>query len=145
MNKSTILNKESMKTQISNLRSGTKNQFLNPSIDYTNNPEATSHNGHVGSSIEDVQDIWSKVIFENPNEMKAIINGIELSLKANWSLSGKTVTYTACITNEQLQAFDIAPTKEEIAFVQIQSANIITVSNGKKGQKYICPSLVTIL
>jgi hypothetical protein len=134
-----------MKTQINQLRSGTKQQFLNDKLEYSTLPVATSHIGHAGSNAEEVNEVWAKVVAENPEGMKAIINGIELVFKANWSLSGKTVTYTADITNEELIKFGLAPTKEEIAFVQIHSANIVQVRNGKKGYKYICPSLVTLI
>ena len=55
-----------MKTQISKLRSGTKNQITNPKIDYTQFPNATSHVGHSGSNQNDVEKIWKQVISENP-------------------------------------------------------------------------------
>ena len=72
-----------MKTQISNLRSGTKNQILNPEIDYSKLQNATSHIGHSGTNHYEVESVWAKVISENPEKMKVIIKGIELEMKAN--------------------------------------------------------------
>jgi len=55
-----------MKTQISQLRSGTKNQILNSEIDYSQLPKATSHVGHSGSNNADVESIWKRITNENP-------------------------------------------------------------------------------
>lgn len=135
-----------MKTQISNLRSGTKNQVLNPEIDYTKLPSATSHVGHSGSNQLEVQHVWEKVIFENPEIMKVIIKGIELEAKANWSLSRKSVTYTVIISRENLKnKFGIIPAKKATPYISIQLANLIIVSNGENSYRYICPSLIEIL
>lgn len=135
-----------MKTQISNLRSGTKNQVLNPEIDYTKLPNATSHIGHGGTNHAEVESIWNRVISENPESMKVIIKGIELEMEENWSLSRKSVSYNASISKEDLESkFGIAPAKKETPYISIQFGNIIIVSNGKNSYSHICPSLVEII
>ena len=135
-----------MKTQITTLRSGTKHQILNPEINYSTLPAATSHNGHSGSSYEEVQAVWNRVISENPESMKVVVKGIEVKLKANWSLSRKSVTYIGCITNDVLEnVFGLKATLKALPHISIQSGNIIVVSNGKNNYTNICPSLVEIL
>lgn len=134
-----------MKTQISQLRSGTKNQILNPEIDYDGS-KATSHNGHGGSNNADVEELWNRIIDENAEGMKIIIKGIEVELKANWSLSRKSVSYSGEISKEDLEdVFHIKSAKKGTPSVSIHHGNIITVSNGKNAENYICPSLIEIL
>jgi len=135
-----------MKTQISNLRSGTKNQILNAAIDYSLLPKSTSHVGHSGSNTMDVENVWGKVILENPNKMNIVVNDLNLQLTANWSGSGKTVFYTAIISKEMLEEyFFIKAAKKETPYISIQHGNIIVVSNGKNSRKYICPSMFEIV
>lgn len=135
-----------MKTQISKLRSGTKNQVLNPEIDYSKLPNATSHVGHSGSNQTEVESVWNKVTFENPETMNVNIKGIELEMKANWSISRKSVSYIADISKEELEyKFGIKASKKETPYISIQFANTIIVSNGKNSYRHICPSLIKIL
>lgn len=135
-----------MKTQISSLRSGTKNQVLNQEIDYSQLPHATSHVGHGGSNHQDVDNVWSKVISENPESIKAIVKGVEIELTANWSLSRKSVSYNASITKEVLEdKFFLKASKKQSPSISIQHGNIIVVSNGKNSYMHVCPSLVEIL
>lgn len=135
-----------MKTQISELRSGTKNQILNKEIDYSQLPPASSHIGHSGSNNYAVREVWEMVTSENPKKIKARIKGIEVELTASWSLSGKSVTYNCPISKEDLEEkFLIEASKKYSPSIAIQNANMIVVSNGKKSFKYICPSLVEIL
>lgn len=135
-----------MKTQISNLRSGTKNQILNPQIDYTTLPNATSHVGHRGSNQNDVEQVWKQVIAEHPETMKVVVKGVEVDLKANWSLSRKSVSYLGTISKEDLEdKFYLKASKKETPSISIQYGNIIVVSNGKNSFTHICPSLIEIL
>lgn len=135
-----------MKTQISNLFSGTKNQILNPNTDYTQRPKATSHNGHSGSNMAEVAQVWEKVTAENPEFMTIRVMGMELTLKANWSLSRKSVSYHTSISAETLsEKFGLVPSKKGTPWISIQNANIITVDNGKNSHAYICPSYIEIL
>lgn len=135
-----------MKTQISQLRSGTKNQILNPEIDYSQLPKATSHVGHSGSNHADVESIWKRIADENPETMKVIVKGIEVELKANWSLSRKSVSYWGSISKEDLEdKFSLKSSKKETPSISIQHGNIIVVSNGKNSFRHICPSLIEIL
>ena len=135
-----------MTTQITNLRSGTKHQLLNPQIDYSILPSAHSHDGHIGTEHSDVERVWKQVITENPEVMKVRVKGITIELKANWSLSRKSVSYSASISNEDLEdKFFLKATKNESAYISIQFGNIIIVSNGKNSFTHICPSLIEIL
>ena len=135
-----------MATQISNLRSGTKNQLLNQQIDYSILPPASSHVGHSGSNHNDVEQIWKQVISEHPEQMKVRVKGIEIDLKANWSLSRKSVSYNGPISKEDLEdKFFLKAAKNESPSISIQFGNIIVVSNGKNSFTPICPSLIEIL
>lgn len=137
---------EAMKTKISQLRSGTKDQILNPEIDYSNLPKATSHVGHSGSNSADVESIWKRITEENPDTMKVIIKGIEVDLKANWSLSRKSVSYCGSISKEDLEdKFYLKASKKETPSISIQHGNLIVISNGKNSSTYVCPSLIEIL
>jgi|SRR5690554_440154 len=125
-----------MKTQISQLRSGKKNQILNPEIDYS----------HSGSNNSDVESIWKRIIDENPDTMKIIVKGIEVDLKANWSLSCKSVTYWGSISKEDLEdKFGLKASKKETPSISIQHGNIVVVSNGKNSFIHVCPSLIKII
>ncbi len=135
-----------MKTQISQLRSGTKNQILNPEIDYSKLPKATSHVGHSGSNNADIETIWKRITEENPETLKVIVKGIEVDLKANWSLSRKSVSYWGDISKEDLEdKFYLKASKKETPSISIQHGNIIIVSNGKNSFIHVCPSLIEIL
>jgi len=135
-----------MKTQISQLRSGTKNQILNPEMNYAQFPQAASHVGHSGSNHADVESIWNRVTPENPEKMKVVVKGIELELTANWSLSRKSVSYWGNISKEDLEdKFYLKASKKENPSISIQHGNIIVVSNGKNSFSHICPSLIEIL
>lgn len=135
-----------MKTQISQLRSGTKNQILNPEMDYSKFPQATSHIGHSGSNHADVENIWTRVTSENPETMKVVVKGIELELNANWSICRKSVSYWGSISKEDLEnKFYLKAAKKETPSISIQHGNIIVVSNGKNSYSHICPSLIEIV
>jgi hypothetical protein len=135
-----------MKTQISPLRSGTKNQLLNPQVDYSTLPPATSHVGHSGSTSEEADQVWQQVTAENPETMRIRVKGLEIDLKANWSLSRKSVNYCGSLSKEALESkFHLTAAKKETPYISIQFGNIIVVSNGKNSFTHICPSLVEIL
>lgn len=134
-----------MKTQISNLRSGTKNQITNPSVDYAVLPSSTSHVGHSGSSLTEVEKVWCQVSLENQESMKAIIKGVEVELIAKWSLSRKSVSYWANIDKDTLEGvFSLRSAKRGQPYISIQGANIVVVGNGQNSYSYICPSFVTL-
>ena len=135
-----------MKTQISQLKSGTKNQILNPEMDYSQLPKATSHVGHSGSNQNDVEQIWKQVTSEHPEQMKVRVKGIEIDLKANWSLSRKSVSYNGFLSKEDLEdKFYLKASKKETPSISVQHGNIIVVSNGKNSFSHVCPSLIEIL
>ena len=134
-----------MKTQISHLISGTKNQILNPEIDYSQFPQATSHVGHSGSNHADVERTWKRVTDENPEVMKVIVKGIAVELRANWSLSRKSVSYWGGISKGDLEdKFYLKASKKETPSISVQHGNIIVVSNGKNSYSHICPTLIEI-
>ena len=67
-------------------------------------------------------------------------------MKANWSVSRKSVSYFTEISNDFLTAnFPIAMSKTETAFISISSGTTVEVSNGKRSHMTVCPSLITIL
>lgn len=135
-----------MKTQISHLRSGTRNQFLNSQIDYSKLPAASSHIGHGGSNSTEVRQFWDKVTLENPESMKIKIMDIEIVLTANWSKSRKSVVYFGSLEKKDLEEkFCVKSAINETPAISIHSANLISVTNGKNGNIYICPSLIEIL
>jgi hypothetical protein len=135
-----------MKTQILNLRSGTKNQILNAQIDYSKLPAASSHAGHSGSNSKEVKKIWEQVTAENPENLKIKIKGVEIVLTANWSKSRKSVNYYGSLTKKDLEdKFCLKSAQSENPYISIQNANIIIISNGKKNTSYVCPSLIEIL
>ena len=82
-----------MKTQISSLLSGARKQVLNPELDYSKHPQATSHIGHAGSNKNDVREVFEQVKEENPHELKIEFMDFTILLKANWSVSGKSCHY----------------------------------------------------
>jgi len=138
-------NKNKMKTQINILRSGVKKQILNSDINYSLLPKATSHVGHSGTNHIDVAAVWQKVIAENPQSINIVIYGVEISLRANWSLSKQSVSYNAAISKEFLkEKFFLTPSKE-IPYISIQNATTIIIHNGRNSFIQICPSLVEII
>ncbi len=132
-------NKTNMKTQIKNLRIGKKVQITNPILDY---PKLV-----VGSNKNECDSVWENVTKENPNEMKIKILGLDLILKANWSVSRKSVSYWGEISKEDLEKiFKIrAAKKHENGYVSIQCGNLVKVGNWKNSYTDVCPSLVEIL
>jgi hypothetical protein len=140
------IKKTIMKTQIKNLRSGKKNQIVNPEIDYVGDRKSSEYLGHAGSSYEDVLSVWDRVTKENPDKMKIRVKGVEVELTANWSISGSSVSYFGSISKEDLESkFKLVSAKNENPSIKIDFGNIITVSNGKNSSVHICPSLVEIV
>lgn len=132
-----------MKTQISHLRSGAKNQILNPNVDYSQLPKATSHTGHTGTNIFEVIPVWQKVVSQNPTSIDIEIYGQKLQLKAVKSISQKSITYYALLEEDFLSEY-FQDIKGRPVHLYIQGANLITV-NTAQSWVYICPSLITIL
>ena len=121
----------SAKTQISHLRSGIKKQI-------------TDQINPVGSNHCDVQDTWTKIGEENPEFLKIRVKGLELHLKAHWSISKMSLSYSCPISKEALKLFFVAPAKNETPYIQIQGKDI-KISNGKNAYCHICPSYIEIL
>jgi len=135
-----------MKTQVSNLRSGAKNQILNTEVDYSKLPQATSHNGHGGTNSAISYQVWEAVKYENSEVMTIKFLGKKYDLKANWSISKKSVSYNAILPNEifeEITGFKVDNTRS--ASISIQSATDIILSNGKNYNRKACPSLIEIL
>lgn len=134
-----------MKTQIKDLRSGTKNQIKNQNVDYSTCPPASSHVGHSGTNAEIVNEVWSNVISENKDKLTIEIFGKELNLKAHRSLSGKSTSYYCDLDKEFFeQNFKMKAAKNEQPYLQISNANHIVAHNGKKSFANVCPSFITI-
>ena len=90
------------KTQITDLRIGKRGVMLNENIQYENKG---------GSNYEKVSETWSDVVKENPHELKILLLGKEYVLKANKSISGKSVIYFCFIENEDLEKFNLSISK----------------------------------
>lgn len=130
-----------MKTQIKNFRSGTRNQILNPLIDYSTLPKASSHNGHAGSNSVDVKETWSQVLSENPTILHLSILGCEFYLDKS-----KHDYYMCFISKVILEdVFKIKASKYNEPYIIICSCNNIEIHNGKNSFRYLCPSLIEIL
>jgi hypothetical protein len=135
-----------MKTQINNLCSGNFNQIINPAIDYSQLPKSTSHTGHAGSTHEECNKVWDAVKAENPESMTINVMGIEITLAANWSLSSKSVSYSAAISADDLSnVFGMIPAQNKQPFIFITDSTTIMVGNGKNERRFVCPSLIHIL
>jgi hypothetical protein len=129
-----------MKTQISKLRSGRKDQLLNPEIDYSSLNRATSHIGHAGSTMKEVDEVWAKVIAENPEKLTIKLLGETFDLEAHWSLSRKSVSYSCQVPKSFLDKLPVFQSEKKDPFIKIDGATLITVYNGQKDYCYICPS-----
>lgn len=135
-----------MKTQINQLRSGIKNQVLNSNKDYSQLPKSTNHENHAGTNHILVREVWEKVMSENPTFLDIEIMGIRLRLKAHWSTSKLSCSYSTNITHEQLHRLAyLVPAKNKTPRLVIHDGNTIEVNNGKNSFRYLCPSFVTIL
>lgn len=134
------------KTQINGLLCGKSVQYLNPNKDYSRLPKNTQNGFHVGSKLTDVLATWDKIKAENPDQLIIEIEGVlpPKVLLANWSVSGKSVTYTVGLSGEELVKFGVPPSRFG-AYLTVQGANTIVVHNGKCAYIHVCPSLVKIL
>lgn len=119
------------KTQISHLRSGIKKQI-------------TDQINPVGSNHSDVQDTWTKIGEENPEFLKIRVKGLELHLKAHWSLSRKSLYYSCNLSKDDLELFGVVHAKIETPYIYIQGKDI-KISNGKNAYCHICPSFIEII
>ena len=128
-----------MKTQISSLRSGVKNQLLNRAVDYSQLPPATSHLGHGGTNHEISGKVFKKVLEENPNGMTIEIMGEKYEMSRNKDY------FTCEISGEDVKKFGVSPKKGRTGLLVIQGGTIISVYNGYKGSGYLCPSFINIL
>lgn len=91
-----------MKTQIKNLINGQKNVIRdekNPK--YLNAPRATSHDGPVGSSLEERLDIADRVLSENGELLPVDIRGCRMNLGLETSESGDTWYYQVELTRKE--------------------------------------------
>jgi hypothetical protein len=135
-----------MKTQIKHLRSGSKNQVLNPAVDYSQLPKATSHIGHAGSSDAEKTKVWEMVKSENADSITFAFLGQTFTATANYSISGKSVTYTSIMPTELFEkTTGVKVGHEKNATISIQGANTILLRNGKNYECQVCPSLIDIL
>lgn len=137
-----------MKTQIKNLRSGTKNQLLNPEVDYSTLKPATGHNGHAGTNLQEVTEVWKKIKSENPDCMNISLKGLEITLQAEWSVSGKSVSYVTELPKHFVEDelyLECSSNPNIRPMLTIDGANSVRIHNGKNSYKHICPSLIEIL
>jgi hypothetical protein len=121
-----------MKTQINNLVKG------------------DHRNQTVGTPSEQRSLIASKVISENSDKMTIFIKGETVELKANWSVSRKSVTYFAEIpVHLYVKYFGTfgLPKNDPKAYIIINGDMTVTMStNSRKAfHNYINESEITIL
>jgi len=121
-----------MKTQINNLVKG--NHRL----------------GIDGTNSEIRNEIAAKVISENHEKMKVLLNNETVELTANWSASRKSVSYFGGISIELYRhfigEFGLPKIKPE-AYIQIfGNMNVVLVTNSRKPMyHYISEKLITII
>ena len=136
---------KTQKTQINHLRTGMKNQMINPNVDYSSLPRATTHQGHAGSRSEEVKETWDKVVSENPDVLCVEFNEAKYKLKSSKSISGKSTMYFCPVDDLDLAMMGIVSTSVAgKGFFSIQG-NRIMFSNGKNSYVWVCPSLIKIL
>ena len=104
----------------------------------------------VGTKSEIRNEVARQVVSENPESMTISIHGIEIQLKANWSLSRKSVTYFGDIPVSLYYEFfgDFGMPKEnQKAFVQVNTdMSVWFTTNSKKSMHQIVKEQeVTIL
>jgi len=121
-----------MKTQINNLVKG--NHRL----------------GIDGTNSEIRNEIAAKVISENHEKMKVLLNNETVELTANWSASRKSVSYFGGISIELYRHFIGEfglPKKKPEAYIQIfGNMNVVLVTNSRKPMyHYISEKLITII
>ena len=92
--------------------------------------------GICGTKKEIRNKVAKQVIAENPNSMKIAIRGIDIELHANWSVSGKSVTYfgeiSTSLYHDFFGNFGI-PKKDAKAFCQINAdMSVCFTTNSKK-------------
>ena len=90
----------------------------------------------VGTKSEIRNEVAKQVVSENPESMTISIRGIEIQLKANWSLSRKSVTYfgeiPVSLYNEFFGNFGM-PKENPKAFVQVNTdMSVWFTTNSKK-------------
>lgn len=140
-----IKNNKVMKKQISHLRSGAKNQILNIEVDYSELPRQGLEDRHAGSPRAEWRDTFKKIKEENPEEMKIRLKGEELTLKAGYSLSEKSVWWSALLDKEFAGKFiKTSPNPSIRPSLTISEGGVI-VYNGKNSDIELCPSLIEIL
>lgn len=103
----------------------------------------------VGTNSEIRQAVALKVRFENPEIMQIMLRGNLINLEANWSVSGKSVTYNSQIQLSLYREFfgDFGmPNDEPKAYITIFSDCTVALStNSKKSfYNYIPESEITI-
>ncbi len=92
-----------------------------------------------GTKREIRNQIANQVVLENPETMTILIRGIEIELKANWSISRKSVTYFGTIPvslyNDYFGNFGI-PVDNPKAFVQINTDMTVWFTTNSKKSMY---------
>lgn len=111
----------------------------------------TTHNitGVSGTTFEIRKEISEKVIAENPEKMTIELNGQEIELTANWSLSGKSVNYHGEISVDTYKIYcgdHGLPKKSPKAYIHISNDMhpTLTTNSRKQFYKKIDASNITI-
>ena len=92
-------------------------------------------NGISGTKKEDRSAIAKKVRLENPEKMIVVINDETIELTANWSLSGKSVTYSGEVSISNYKSFFGTfglPKKEPKAYLNISGEMVAELTTNSK-------------
>lgn len=127
-----------MKTQVNDLRNGSKHQVLNPEVQYP-------RDGNVGTNKKISQQVFEQVKQQNQEELKIEVLGMNLTLKASYSTTGNFNGYVCSITPEQVLKFGMQPKKNCGGYIQFYNGADFWVQNGGKSSVHVCPSLIKIL
>ena len=126
-----------MKTQIKELRNGSKHQLLNPDVEYP-------RDGNIGTNKNLCKEIFNKIREENPNEIILNILGKEFKLFASYSTTNNFNGYHAILEHDDVRLFGLEPKKNNKGIINFYNAGDLYITNGGNSLLYICPSLINI-
>lgn len=101
-----------------------------------------------GTSHNERKVIMNEIIAKNKETLLVEINKVEITLKAHWSLSKKTVTYSNNISKEnyiKITGSELGLSKSKTPFITIQMDGRVQISGGDKHFLRITNSNITIL
>lgn len=145
-----------MKTQISNLINGMKNVIRKEEdAKYLTAKQATSHVGYAGTNREERNRISEMVYSENSEIMNIEINGEKITLNRKSSTTGKTIWYSAEVSEDFARKFVNTDGRLRSYLLEITPSCEVVIYKHVRGNErqqwrlsytqYIDESFVTIL